>query len=130
MSAFGRLNYLLILIWVIAVCYSKYSDNKHRHTSQFRAALIEKLDSTLPTSRKMVLTVKTKGEMSSETCSVILQKKKRHVDGCWISHCISLGLSYTSFSWNGFTVKNTELVKFHEYFYTILTLFYGMWLRS
>jgi hypothetical protein len=33
--------------------------------------------------------------------------------GCWINHYISLGLSYTSFPRNGFTVKNSELVKFH-----------------
>jgi hypothetical protein len=54
------------------------------------------------------------------------KKKTRHMDGCWISHCISLGLSYTSFPRNGFTAKNSELVKFHECFCTIFPLFYVM----
>jgi hypothetical protein len=35
------------------------------------------------------------------------------MDGCWINHYISVGLSYASFPWNGFTVKNSELVTFH-----------------
>jgi hypothetical protein len=45
------------------------------------------------------------------------------MDGCWISHCISLGLSYTSFPRNGFTVKKQRT---GEVSLMLLYCFYGV----
>jgi hypothetical protein len=45
------------------------------------------------------------------------------MDGCWINHYICLGLSYTSFPWNGFYSQKQwtgeiSLVRLY-YFYAI-----------
>jgi hypothetical protein len=105
-------------------CQQKIRKHATKLLHSFGAALIAKLDSTVPISRKMGFTVKTKWELSSETHSITLRRKTRHMDGCWINHCISLGLSYTSFPRNGFTVmkqwtSEISLMVLY-YFYIIL----------
>jgi hypothetical protein len=68
----------------------------------------------------MGLTVKTKWELSSETDSSILRKNH----GCWVSHYISLALSYSRSPLNGFIVygkqRTSEVLVLFYYFNTIL----------
>jgi hypothetical protein len=52
-------------------------------------------------------------KMKKVTRVLLFYKKPRHMDGWWINHCTSLGLSYTSVPRNGFTVKNSAVATFH-----------------
>jgi hypothetical protein len=51
------------------------------------------------------------------------------MDGRWINHYISLGLSYTRFPWNGFYSQKQWTGEVSLILLYYFTLFYVMWLR-
>jgi hypothetical protein len=109
-------NVFTLLIWVIPVCYSKYSDNKHSQTHHSIYLFSTLCHYTLRLCQ--CTTCFGLAEPSSGTCINV-------TDGCRINHYISAGLSHSSSPLNGFIVYEKQWtgkvsIILLYYFYTIL----------